>query len=246
MIELKKDERLDDLQRKGYRIIQKKGGFCFGMDAVLLSAFAQIREGEEVLDLGTGTGIIPILLAGRGKGERFVGLEIQEDSVDMAQRSVCYNGLENRITIEQGDIKEASFLLGKDRFSVVVTNPPYMIGNHGLTNEGKALQIARHETLCTLEDILRESSKVLKQKGRFYMVHRPFRLPEIMCRMTEYGIEPKRMRLVHGRMEKEPSLLLIEGCKGGRPRLKIEPPLIIYEADGSYTKEVLRWYEEEA
>lgn len=193
MTNKKPDERLDDLQVKGYEIIQKPGRFCFGMDAVLLSSYAKVKRGERALDLGTGTGILPILLEAKNPGLHYTGLEVQEESADMARRSVAHNGLENKIDIVTGDIKEASHIFGNDSYEVIVSNPPYMIGEHGLKNDNEALYIARHEALCTLDDLLRESAKVLKMKGRFYMVHRPFRLPEIFTKMCNYGIEPKRM-----------------------------------------------------
>lgn len=242
MINKKPDERLDDLQVKGYEIIQKPGRFCFGMDAVLLSSYAKVKRGERALDLGTGTGILPILLEAKNPGLHYTGLEIQEESADMARRSVAHNGLEDKIDIVTGDIKEAGHIFGNDSYEVIVSNPPYMIGEHGLKNDNEALYIARHEALCTLDDLIRESSKVLKMKGRFYMVHRPFRLPEIFTKMCSYGIEPKRMRLVHPYADKEPNMVLIEGLKGGKPRLTVEPPLIVYERDGNYTEELLQLY----
>lgn len=235
-------ERLDDLQIKGYEIIQKPGRFCFGMDAVLLSSYARVKRNEQALDLGTGTGILPILLEAKNEGRHYVGLEIQEESADMARRSVSHNGLEGKIDIVTGDIKEASRIFGADSFEVITTNPPYMIGEHGLKNDNEALYIARHEALCTLEDVLRESVRMLKVKGRFYMVHRPFRLPEIFAKMCAHGVEPKRMRLVYPYVDKEPNMVLIEGMKGGKPRMTVEPPLIVYNKDGSYTEEVLRLY----
>lgn len=241
-INQKSDERLDDLQIKGYQILQSPGRFCFGMDAVLLSAFANVKKGERALDLGTGTGILPILLCAKYKGEHYTGLEIQPESADMARRSVAYNELEEKIDIVTGDIKEAAKLFEPASFEVITTNPPYMIGEHGLKNEKEALYIARHEALCTLDDVLEQSAKVLKVKGRFYMVHRPFRLPEIMAKMCKYGLEPKRMRLVYPYVDKEPNMVLIEGRKGGNPRMCVEPPLIVYEKDGRYTPELLKLY----
>ena len=193
---LRQGERLDDLQIKGYEIIQSPGRFCFGMDAVLLSSFTAVKMKEKVLDIGTGTGILPILLAAKNVGGSYTGLEIQEESADMARRSVRHNKLEDQIEIVTGDIKEAGELFDNASFDVITTNPPYMIGEHGLKNEKEALYIARHEALCTLDDILRESARMLKVKGHFYMVHRPFRLPEIMTKMCQYGLEPKRMRMV--------------------------------------------------
>lgn len=242
MNNLKPEERLDDLQIKGYEIIQSPGRFCFGMDAVLLSSYAKVRKRELALDLGTGTGILPILLEAKNEGEHYTGLEIQEESADMARRSVSHNGLEDKIDIVTGDIKEASGIFGAASFHVITTNPPYMIGEHGLKNENEALYIARHEALCTLDDILRESARLLKPKGRFYMVHRPFRLPEILAKMSAYGIEPKRMRLVYPRIDKEPNMVLLEGLRGGRPRMQVEPPLIVYRKDGEYTEELLEIY----
>lgn len=239
---VKEGERLDDLQIKGYRIIQNPGRFCFGMDAVLLSYFAQVKKQERALDLGTGTGILPILLEAKNEGNHYTGLEIQEESVNMARRSVMYNGLEDKIDIIEGDIRNASKRFGAGSFQVITVNPPYMIGEHGLKNENEALYIARHEVLCTLEDVLRESARLLTPKGRLYMVHRPFRLPEILAKMSAYRIEPKRMRLVHPYIDKEPNMVLVEGLRGGNPRMKVEPPLVVYERDGTYTEELLRAY----
>lgn len=239
---LKPEERLDDLQMNGYEIIQHPGKFCFGMDAVLLSNFARIKKGERVLDLGTGTGIIPILLTAKTEGEAFVGLEIQEESVDMAVRSVAHNHLEGKVEIVNGDIKEAASIFGSASFDVVTTNPPYMIGQHGIANASDTKAIARHEVLCTLDDILRESAQILKPRGRFYMVHRPFRLAEIMFKMIEFGIEPKRMRMVHPFCDKEPNMVLIEGVRGANSRLTVERPLIVYKEVGVYSDELLGEY----
>lgn len=242
IINQKPEERLDDLQIKGYKILQNPGRFCFGMDAVLLSAFADVKKNERALDLGTGTGILPILLHAKYKGQHYTGLEIQPESADMARRSVAYNSLEDKIDIVTGDIKEAAEQFGPASFDVITTNPPYMIGEHGLKNDNEAKYIARHEVYCTLQDVVEQSAKLLKDKGRFYMVHRPFRLPEIMCEMCRAKLEPKRMRLVYSRVDKEPSMVLIEGMKNGRPRMQVEAPLIVYEQDGSYTEEVLAMY----
>lgn len=241
-IKLEPDERLDDLHRNGYKIIQNPKKFCFGMDAVLLSGFASVKYGEEALDMGTGTGIIPILLEAKTDGKYFTGLEIQEESADMARRSVAYNGLQDKIKIATGDIKDAAKIFGAASFDVVTTNPPYMTGSHGIVNPDMPKAIARHEVLCTLEDVVRESAKVLKPNGRFYMVHRPFRLAEIMTTLTKYKLEPKRMRLVYPFIDKEPNMVLIEALKGGRPRITVEKPLIVYKEKNVYTDEIYEVY----
>ena len=237
-------ERLDDLQN-GYMLIQNPKQFCFGIDAVLLSPFANVKPQEQVLDMGTGTGIVPILLKARYPEGKYTGLEIQEESADVARRSVAYNHLEEDIVITTGDIKEAAAIYGGSFFDVVTTNPPYMVGNHGLTGDNQAKMIARHETLCTLEDVISQAAKVLKPRGRFYMVHRPFRLAEIMSVMVKYRIEPKRMRLVHPYVDKEPNMVLIEGMRGGNSRMTVEKPLIVYEKPGVYTREILDIYGQE-
>lgn len=241
-IELRPGERIDDLQRCGYGIIQNKDGFCFGMDAVLLSGFARVKPGEEVLDLGTGTGIIPILLEAKTEGSHFTGLEIQKISADMARRSVQLNDLTEKVSIVEGDIKEAVSVFGRASFDVVTSNPPYMTGNHGLTNPELPKAIARHEVLCTLEDVVGQAAALLKENGRFYMVHRPFRLAEIMNVMSRYRLEPKRMRLVCPFADREPNMVLLEGLKGGRPRITVEKPLIVYREPGVYTDEIYDIY----
>ncbi len=235
-------ERLDELHRNGYFIIQDPARFCFGMDAVLLSGFAQARQGERVLDLGTGTGIIPILMEAKTKASDFFALEIQEESADMARRSVQYNHLEDKIRIITGDMKDASKIFGASSFDIVTANPPYMIGQHGISSASDAKAIARHEILCDLDDILRETAKVLRPNGRFYMVHRPFRLAEIFAKMVAYKIEPKRMKLVYPYVDKEPNMVLIEGLRGGRSRLTVEKPLIVYKEQGVYTDEIYDIY----
>jgi len=235
-------ERIDDLQRNGYRIIQNEEKFCFGMDAVLLSGFAKVKPGEQVLDLGTGTGIIPILLEAKTEASHITALEIQEESADMARRSVALNGLSEKISVVTGDIKEASALFGKAVFDVVTTNPPYMNDRHGLKNPDMPKAIARHEILCSLEDVVREAALVLKPNGRFYMVHRPFRLAEIFAVLQKYKLEPKAMRLVHPFADKEPNMVLIEALKGGKSMIKIAPPLIVYKEPGVYTEEIYDVY----
>lgn len=239
---IREHERVDDLQN-GFFVIQDPQKFCFGMDAVLLSGFAKVKKGEQVLDLGTGTGIIPILLKAKTQGDHFTGLEIQQECAEMAQRSVKYNHLEQHVRIVQGDIKEAAEIFGAASFHVVTCNPPYMIGQHGLTNPHMPKAIARHEILCTLEDVISQAARVLKDRGRFYLVHRPFRLTEIMNTLTKYKLEPKRMQLVYPYIDREPNMVLIEALKGGNSRITVERPLIVYEKPGIYTKSVLEMYD---
>ena len=241
-IKLKDGERLDELHRNGYRIIQNARKFCFGMDAVLLSGFARVKAGERVLDLGTGTGIIPILLRGKTPGRNFTGLEIQEESADMARRSVAYNHLEDSISIVTGDIREAAALFRSASFDVVTSNPPYMTDSHGLVNPDLPKAIARHELLCSLEDVVRGAAGVLRPGGRFYLVHRPFRLAEIMTVLVRYRLEPKRMRLVYPFVEKEPNMVLLEAVQGGNSRITVEKPLIVYREPGVYTEEIYEIY----
>lgn len=236
------EERLDDLQN-GYYVIQDPDKFCFGMDAVLLSGFSKIKKKEKVLDMGTGTGIIPVLLKAKTQGEHFTGLEIQKECADMASRTVRYNGLESEIDIVCGDIREAAEIFGAASFDVVTCNPPYMIGKHGLKNPYMPKAIARHEILCTLEDVVSQASKILKDRGRFYMVHRPFRLVEIFQILTKYKLEPKHMQLVYPFIDREPNMVLIEACKGGNPRIKTDPPMIVYEKPGVYTEQILKVYD---
>lgn len=240
--DLMENERLDDLQKNGLKIIQKTDGFCFGMDAVLLSGFASVKPGERALDLGTGTGIIPLLLSAKTKGDHFTGLEIQTEIMKMAQRSVALNGLEKKIDIIQGDIKEASRIFGAASFDVVTSNPPYMNDAHGLKNPGDVKAISRHEVLCTLEDVVREGTKALKPGGRFYMVHRPHRLAEIITVMRQYKLEPKRMKFVHPFADKDANMVLIEAVRGGGAWLKLEPPVIVYKEPGVYTDEIYEIY----
>ena len=239
---LKENERVDDLQRNHYKIIQDPNRFCFGMDAVLLSGFARAGEGDRVLDLGTGTGIIPLLMEAKTKASHLTGLEIQAESADMAARSVKLNGLDSKITIVNGDIKEAVSLFGTASFDVVTCKPPYMTENHGLTNPNAPKAIARHELLCTLEDVIRQSARLLKPGGNFFMVHRPFRLTDIIVLLREYKLEPKRMKLVYPFVDKDPNMVLIEANRGGKPRMTVEKPLIVYKEPGVYTDEIYDIY----
>lgn len=241
-IHLKPNERLDDLQRNGYQIIQNPEKFCFGMDAVLLTGFAHADQKDMLLDLGTGTGIIPLLMYAKYRCAHLVGLEIQEESADMARRSVALNGLSGVIDIVTGDIREADGIWKSASFDCITCNPPYMIGQHGLTNPEAPKAIARHEILCTLGDVIRVTAKLLRPGGHFFMVHRPFRLAEIMTELSQNGLEPKRMQLVYPYADKEPNMVLVEAVRGGRPRMTVEKPLIIFERQGVYTSEIREVY----
>jgi len=240
---LKAGERLDDLQCRGYHIIQNPDTFCFGMDAVLLSDYATPKPKGQVIDLGTGTGVIPLLMRGRNKGSHFTGLEIQEYSADMARRSVAYNQLEQDIDIVCGDIKEVPCLFKAASFDIVTSNPPYITQNHGLENAMAPKNIARHEILVSLEDVINAAAYLLKEGGNFVMVHKPFRLAEIIRTLSMYKLELKRLCMVQPYQDKEPNMVLIEASKGGKPMVKVEPALVVYNKDGTYTKDLLQRYE---
>ena len=237
------NERIDDLMRDGLKLIQNTDIFCFGMDAVLLSTYARAGKKDRVLDMGTGNGIIPVLMQSKNPGSTYSALEIQEGSTQLARRNVELNHLEDRISVVKGDIKEASTIFGEASFNVVTSNPPYMNENHGIVNPDSAKAIARHEILCTLEDVVSQAAKLLVDRGRFYMVHRPFRLTEIMQVLTKYKLEPKRMQLVYPYIDREPNMVLIEALKGGNSRITVERPLIVYEKPGVYTKDILEMYD---
>lgn len=241
-ISILENERLDDLQYKGLKLLQKKDGFCFGVDAVLLSHFAQVAKDSTVIDLGTGTGIIAVLLAGKREPRKVIGLEIQPEIAEMAARSVKLNGLEDKVEIVQGDIKDAVKLFGASSFDAVVSNPPYMEKGGGLLNPADTKAIARHEILCTLEDVVSAAARLLKPGGRFYMVHRPQRLADIICQMRSHTIEPKYLRLIHPSPGKKPNLLLISGTRNGNPELVVQEPLYIYDSEGHYSREIDQIY----
>ncbi|MCM1181498.1 MAG: tRNA1(Val) (adenine(37)-N6)-methyltransferase [Clostridium sp.] len=229
MVTVYEDERIDDLQCRGYQLIQKPKGFCFGVDAVLLSDFAKVKKGQKVLDLCSGSGVIPILLAAKTEGSLFTGLELQEAYADMANRSVLMNQLQDKVNIVCGDVKEIKKLFSGASFPVVTVNPPYMTEHHGLTNLYEPKTIARHEVALSLKDVIAAAGYVLPENGSFFMIHKPFRLAEIFRVMKQYRIEPKRMRLIHPYADKEPTMVMVEGLKGGRERITIEPPLIMYK-----------------
>ena len=241
---LKENERIDSLQRNGYSIIQNSTRFCFGMDAVLLTEFVKLKGNEEVLDLCTGTGVIPILLCAKTEAKHFTAVEIQKDSADMASRSVALNGLEDRIDILCEDLLNLKERFNNASFDAITVNPPYMKTGKGLVNPDENKAIARFEIKCTLKDVLEISSSLLKPGGAFFMVHKPERLDEIIVEMKNVKLEPKRLRVVYPRLDSEPNMILIEGRKCANAGMRIEKPLIIYGADGAYTPEVSRIYEE--
>jgi len=226
-MELKDDERLDDLQLNGLKLIQNKKSFCFGVDAVLLSDFVQVKKDEIALDLGTGTGILPILLSAKTKGDKFHALEIQKESADLARRNVEINKLSDRITITEGDIKNAESFYPLSSFDVVLTNPPYMKAGAGILNDFTPKAIAKHEILVSLYDIISKSAKLLKPQGRFYMIHRPKRLTDIFRTLSEFRLEVKHIQFVHSSADKEAALVMLEAIRGGNEGLKVLPPNVI-------------------
>ena len=242
-IKLEENERIDDLEFKNLKVIQNKNGFCFGMDAVLLSDFAKnIKRNATVLDLGTGTGIIPILLCGKTELKKVIGVEIQEEVAKMAKKSILLNGLEGRFEILNCNIKELNKIYKKQTFDVIVTNPPYKKQNSGIVNENEKKVISRHEITANLEDFIKIAKELLKDKGELYMVHRPERLVDIFELMRKYRIEPKVLKMVCPNKNKEPNLVLIKGVKNAKPFLKIEKNLYVYDKENKYTKEILEIY----
>ena len=242
-IELKENERIDDLEYKGLKIIQNTEGFCFGIDAVLLSDFAkEIKNNSKVIDLGTGTGILSILLSGKTNLNKIYGIEIQEEVANMAQRSVKLNNLEDKIEIINENIKNLANIFEKNSFDAIVTNPPYKKLNTGEKNEKENKLISRHEITASLEDFIKISFDLLKDKGTLYMVHRPERLAEIIYKLKQNKLEPKVIKLVHSNINSEPKLILIKAVKNAKEFLKIEKPLFIYDEDGNYTEEILKIY----
>ena len=241
-VEIKDYERVDDLHRNGYMLIQDPKRFCFGVDAVLLSGFATAKKGDKVLDLGTGTGVIPILMSAKTKAEHFSALEIQPESAEMAKRSVMLNDLQDKIDIIEGDIKKAAEIFKPSSFDVITTNPPYMNFEGGIKNSYDPKTIARHEVLCSLDDVAFAAQRLLKFGGRFFMVHRPHRLTDIMCVLREHKLEPKRIRFVQPYADREPNMVLVEAVRSGKPMIKVMPTLVIYNSDGTYTQETLDIY----
>lgn len=242
---LKEDETLDDLQLKGISVIQKKNAFRFGVDAVILANFSKVKRNHRVIDLCTGTGIIPFILAGKTESKDILGIEIQEEFVEMANRSVKYNKLLDRVNFIQGDLKDKELLKSLSKADVVTVNPPYKLCNSGIVNPNDKLAIARHEICCNLEDVIIASRILLKDNGRMFMVHRPDRLIDIVTLMRKHKIEPKRIRMVHPSLGKAPNIVLIEGQRDGGRFLKWDEPLSIHNEDGSYSDEIIRMYNSE-
>ncbi|MCB2306464.1 tRNA1(Val) (adenine(37)-N6)-methyltransferase [Clostridium estertheticum] len=239
---LRTDETLDDLQLKGIHVIQKKHAFRFGVDAVLLANFVKVRKNAKVVDLCTGTGIIPFILAGKTTASNIIGVEIQEEFVDMANRSIEYNNLEDKIKFINGDLKDIELIKDIDKVDIVTVNPPYKLQNSGLISLNDKDAIARHEICCTVEDVIIACRILLKDNGRMYMVHRPDRLADILCTMRKHRIEPKRIRMVHPSVNKAPNIVLIEGQRDGGAFLKWDPPLYVHAEDGGYTEEIKNMY----
>ena len=235
-VQLKETERIDDLQLKGLKLIQDTNGFCFGIDAVLLANFAKVKKGAKVVDLGTGTGIVPILIAGKSQASKIIGVEIQEEVYEMATRSVKLNDLEERVEIVNADIKEID--------KVVTSNPPYMHMD-GIKNPNDKKAISRHEVKCNLEDVIRAASRLTMPRGKFFMIHRPIRLVDILTLGRKYNMEPKQIQFIHPRAGKAPNLVLVEFMKDGKPELKILDPLYVYGEDGNYTEELKAIYANE-
>ena len=245
-MDLLEDERIDDLEYKGLKIIQNKNGFCFGIDSVLLSDFAKnIKKNAKVIDIGTGTGIISILLSKKTELSKIYGVEIQEEVANMAQRSVQLNNLQDKIEIINSNIKNIFDILNQNDFDAIVTNPPYMKVNTGAINEEKKKLISRHEVECTLEDIIKISYKLLKSNGEFYMVHRAERIVDILFYLRQYKLEPKILRFIQPNLTKEPNLILIKAVKNAGYQLNIKKPLIVYDQKGNYTDEILEIYNKE-
>ena len=239
---IKEDENIDDLQLNGLNLIQKKDGFKFGVDAVLLSDFANVKTKHSVVDLCTGTGIVPFLLYGKYNPKEVLGIEIQDDMVEMAQRSVKLNSLDGKVSFMNLDLKNTEELKKLGRFDVLTVNPPYKLNNSGILNPTDKLAIARHEIMCNLEDVIVAARTLLKDNGRMFIVHRPERLADIFMLMRKYKIEPKRVKMVHPKANKAPNIVLVEGQRDGGAYLKWDEPLYVYNENGKYTEEINRIY----
>lgn len=236
-------ERVDDLLIGQLKIIQNQSEFCFSLDAILLAHFATVRPGARVVDLGTGTGVIALLLAARGAGH-VAGLEFSQSMAAMATRSVMLNNLQDKVEIVQGDLCKIKEYLPAGHYDVVVSNPPYRIVGGGFISPNDKVAMAKHEVTATLQDVVNAAKYLVKTRGRFAMVHLPERMSEILVAMSQAGLEPKRLQLVHSTMNQKPKMLLVEGIRAGKPGLEVLPPLCVYKADGSYSDEIQKYYKE--
>ncbi|MDP3488059.1 MAG: tRNA1(Val) (adenine(37)-N6)-methyltransferase [Bacillota bacterium] len=235
-------ERLDDLRRAGLRIVQSPDAFCFSIDAVLLAHFATVKNGDVIIDLGTGSGVIPLLVNTRGERLNITGLELNEVVADRARRSVEINQLAHCISIVQGDLKDAAKVFGHGNFDLVVSNPPYLPIGIGETSQRSTRRMARHEVTATLHDVVKASADLLSTGGRLALVHRPSRMADIFCALREYRLEPKRLRLVHPSAGTEANMVLLEAIKNAKPGLRVGKPIFIHEVDGSYTTQIVSLY----
>ena len=241
-VKINVDEGVDDLQLNGLKLIQKQQGFRFGVDAVLLSHFANIKSRHRVIDLCTGTGIVPFLAYGKYAPKEVIGLEIQEDMVEMANRSSVLNNTTDIVTFVHGDLKDKSLLDSSGKFDVLTVNPPYKLNNAGIINPLDKLAIARHEIMCNLEDVINAARILLKDNGRMFIVHRPERLADIFTLMRKYKIEPKRVQMVHPKANKAPNIVLVEGQRDGGSYLKWDEPIYVYDENGGYTEQIDKIY----
>lgn len=242
---IEKNERLDDLGVGGLHLIQNPEWFCFGIDAVLLTAFAaeNIKNGAAVLDFCCGNGIIPILLSYKSRAAQICGLELIDEVFALAKKNVNYNNLAEKVRIIQGDVCRAAEVFPKASFDNITCNPPYKEARGGLVSKTDKKAAARHEIFCTLEDVISQAAALLRFGGKLSMVHRPERLADIICLMRKYKLEPKRLRFVHPKPEKTATMILIEGAKGGKSKLILSPPLYVQNENGEYTDEINRIYE---
>jgi len=245
-MDLREDEQIEDLQRKGYRILQNRKKFRFGQDAVLLSWFAEVRPRERVLDLCTGSGIVPILLDARNGCGDYTGLELQEDMAEMAARSAELNGISDHVRFICGDLRILEKYIRRGSFQAVTVNPPYMKAGTGLKNPDPSLAMAKHEVTCTLPEVVNAASFALAPRGRLYMVHRASRLTDVLSELRAQGFAPSRLRFVHPAADKDAKLILVAATKGGRDIISVEPPLFVFDEAGNYTKEISGIYWETA
>lgn len=239
---LRSGERVDDLQRAGLRIIQSPDAFCFSIDAVLLAHFASLKHGDHCLDLGTGSGVIPLLLSSRARRLKITGLELNPEVADRARRSIELNGLSESISIVEGDLRQSAELFGQVRFDIVVCNPPYLPIGIGETSQLDTRRMARHEVTATLVDVIKAASRLTSTGGRFALVHRPFRLGDIICTLREFKLEPKRLRMVYPSAGKEANMVLVESIKDAKPDLKVGSPIFVHEPGGGYSSQVAALY----